>query len=117
MRRVNGPMVPSVLIVDDEKHTREGLQQALAENYDVTVAAIVGKRKNVGGVVPLSKRVVEQAAFRRAHHAQRHLRPWKDRGERIFAEQCGGGGRAGRTLDHDLTSAAPLLRLLCRRHR
>jgi len=34
-----GPMVPSVLIVDDEKHTREGLQQALAENYDVTLAA------------------------------------------------------------------------------
>jgi len=32
-------MVPSVLIVDDEKHTREGLRQALAENYDVTVAA------------------------------------------------------------------------------
>jgi two-component system, NtrC family, response regulator AtoC len=32
-------MVPSVLIVDDEKHTREGLQQALAENYDVTVAS------------------------------------------------------------------------------
>ncbi|MSU23840.1 MAG: sigma-54-dependent Fis family transcriptional regulator [Opitutus sp.] len=32
-------MVPSVLIVDDEKHTREGLQQALAEHYDVTVAA------------------------------------------------------------------------------
>jgi len=34
-----GGMVPSVLIVDDEKHTREGLQQALAEHYDVTVAA------------------------------------------------------------------------------
>src|SRR4030088_2550327 len=32
-------MVPTVLIVDDEKHTREGLQQALAEHYDVTVAA------------------------------------------------------------------------------
>jgi DNA-binding NtrC family response regulator len=32
-------MVPSVLIVDDEKHTREGLQQALAENYDVSIAA------------------------------------------------------------------------------
>jgi two-component system, NtrC family, response regulator AtoC len=31
-------MVPSVLIVDDEKHTREGLQQALGENYDVSVA-------------------------------------------------------------------------------
>ena len=32
-------MVPSVLVVDDEKHTREGLQQALAENYDVSLAA------------------------------------------------------------------------------
>src|SRR3954470_991384 len=32
-------MVPTVLIVDDEKHTREGLQQALAEHYDVTLAA------------------------------------------------------------------------------
>lgn len=32
-------MQPSVLIVDDEKHTREGLQQALLESYDVTVAA------------------------------------------------------------------------------
>jgi two-component system, NtrC family, response regulator AtoC len=36
---IHGAMAPSVLIVDDEKHTREGLQQALAENYDVTVAA------------------------------------------------------------------------------
>jgi two-component system, NtrC family, response regulator AtoC len=35
---VNACMVPSVLIVDDEKHTREGLQQALEETYDVTVA-------------------------------------------------------------------------------
>jgi DNA-binding NtrC family response regulator len=32
-------MVPSVLIVDDEKHTREGLQQALQEHYDVSTAA------------------------------------------------------------------------------
>src|SRR3954469_26064276 len=32
-------MVPSVLIVDDEKHTRDGLQQALEDNYDVTVAS------------------------------------------------------------------------------
>jgi DNA-binding NtrC family response regulator len=31
-------MVPSVLIVDDEKNTREGLQQALADNYDVSIA-------------------------------------------------------------------------------
>ncbi len=32
-------MVSSVLIIDDEKHTREGLQQALQESYDVSVAA------------------------------------------------------------------------------
>jgi DNA-binding NtrC family response regulator len=32
-------MVPSVLIVDDEKHTREGLQQALADHYDVSLAS------------------------------------------------------------------------------
>jgi DNA-binding NtrC family response regulator len=32
-------MVASVLIVDDEKHTREGLQQALQENYDVSIAS------------------------------------------------------------------------------
>jgi len=32
-------MLPSVLIVDDEKHTREGLQQALEESYDVSIAA------------------------------------------------------------------------------
>lgn len=31
-------MAPSVLIVDDEKHTREGLQQALEDHYDVAVA-------------------------------------------------------------------------------
>lgn len=32
-------MVPSVLLVDDEKHTREGLQLALQDHYDVSVAA------------------------------------------------------------------------------
>ncbi len=32
-------MMPSVLIVDDEKHTREGLEQALQDNYDMSVAA------------------------------------------------------------------------------
>ncbi|HVU34481.1 MAG TPA: sigma-54 dependent transcriptional regulator [Opitutaceae bacterium] len=40
-------MVPSVLIVDDEKHTREGLQQALSENYDVTVSANVDEAFNL----------------------------------------------------------------------
>ena len=32
-------MLPSVLIVDDEKHTREGLRQALEDDYDISVAA------------------------------------------------------------------------------
>jgi len=32
-------MIPTVLIVDDERHTRDGLQQALEDNFDVSVAA------------------------------------------------------------------------------
>ena len=32
-------MLSSVLIVDDEKHTRDGLRQALEEDYDVSLAA------------------------------------------------------------------------------
>ncbi|GAB1489269.1 sigma-54 dependent transcriptional regulator [Opitutaceae bacterium] len=40
-------MVPSVLIVDDEKHTREGLQQALADTYDVSVAASADEAFNL----------------------------------------------------------------------
>jgi DNA-binding NtrC family response regulator len=45
-------MVPSVLIVDDEKHTREGLQQALAESYDVTVAANADEAFNLMDAQP-----------------------------------------------------------------
>jgi DNA-binding NtrC family response regulator len=40
-------MVPSVLIVDDEKHTREGLKQALSESYDVAVAASADEAFNL----------------------------------------------------------------------
>ncbi len=40
-------MAPSVLIVDDEKHTREGLKQALAENYDVSLAASADEAFNL----------------------------------------------------------------------
>lgn len=40
-------MVPSVLIVDDEKHTREGLQQALEDNYDVSIASSVDEAFNL----------------------------------------------------------------------
>jgi DNA-binding NtrC family response regulator len=45
-------MVPSVLIVDDEKHTREGLQQALADNYDVSVAANADEAFNLMDAQP-----------------------------------------------------------------
>ncbi len=40
-------MVPSVLIVDDEKHTREGLQQALEDTYEVTVAGSADEAFNL----------------------------------------------------------------------
>ena len=40
-------MVPSVLIVDDEKHTREGLQQALQDDYDVSVAGSADEAFNL----------------------------------------------------------------------
>ncbi len=40
-------MVPSVLIIDDEKHTREGLQQALADRYDVSVAGSADEAFNL----------------------------------------------------------------------
>ncbi len=45
-------MVPSVLIVDDEKHTREGLKQALAENYDVSLAASADEAFNLMDAQP-----------------------------------------------------------------
>src|SRR6202451_3072547 len=45
-------MVPSVLIVDDEKHTREGLQQALADNYDVSTAASADEAFNLMAAQP-----------------------------------------------------------------
>jgi len=44
--------VPSVLIVDDEKHTREGLQQALEDNYDVSVAANADEAFNLMDAQP-----------------------------------------------------------------
>ncbi|MEI8088542.1 MAG: sigma-54 dependent transcriptional regulator [Opitutaceae bacterium] len=44
---MNRIMVPSVLIVDDEKHTREGLQQALADTYDVSIAASADEAFNL----------------------------------------------------------------------
>ena len=40
-------MVPSILIVDDEKHTREGLKQALEDSYDVTLASSADEAFNL----------------------------------------------------------------------
>jgi DNA-binding NtrC family response regulator len=40
-------MVASVLIVDDEKHTREGLMQAFEENYDVSMASSADEAFNL----------------------------------------------------------------------
>ncbi|MFM1850922.1 MAG: hypothetical protein RIS54_606 [Verrucomicrobiota bacterium] len=45
-------MVPSVLLVDDEKHTREGLQQALEDNYDVSLAANADEAFNLMDAQP-----------------------------------------------------------------
>jgi two-component system response regulator AtoC len=45
-------MSPSVLIVDDEKHTREGLREALAENYDVSLAASADEAFNLMDAQP-----------------------------------------------------------------
>ncbi len=40
-------MIPSVLIVDDEKHTREGLLLAFEEDYDVSVASSADEAFNL----------------------------------------------------------------------
>src|ERR1051325_3759024 len=45
-------MVPSVLIVDDEKHTRESLPQAPADHYDVTLAANADEAFNLMDAQP-----------------------------------------------------------------
>src|SRR5438270_1967147 len=38
---------PTILIVDDEKHTRDGLRRLLEDNYDVYVAADITSAMNV----------------------------------------------------------------------
>ena len=44
---VHRRMIPSVLIVDDEKHTREGLLLAFEDNYDVSVASSADEAFNL----------------------------------------------------------------------
>jgi DNA-binding NtrC family response regulator len=38
---------PTILIVDDEKHTREGLRDSLEDSFDVYVAADIASALNV----------------------------------------------------------------------
>jgi len=38
---------PTILIVDDEKHTRDGLRRLLENDYDVYVAPDLGGAMNV----------------------------------------------------------------------
>src|SRR6202011_6338516 len=40
-------MQGTILIVDDEKHTREGLRQSLEEDYDVYTASNIDEALNV----------------------------------------------------------------------
>jgi two-component system response regulator AtoC len=40
-------MQPTILIVDDEKHTRDGLRAALEDDFDVYVGASIGEALNV----------------------------------------------------------------------
>lgn len=47
-----GQNVATVLIVDDEKHSREGIQQALSESYDVSVAASADEAFNLMDAEP-----------------------------------------------------------------
>ena len=38
------PMQPTILIVDDEKHTRDGLRRLPEDDYDTYVAANISER-------------------------------------------------------------------------
>ncbi|MDQ6765975.1 MAG: response regulator, partial [Verrucomicrobiota bacterium] len=40
-------MQPTILIVDDEKHTRDGLRSLLNDDYDVYVAADIASAMSV----------------------------------------------------------------------
>lgn len=40
-------MQPTILIVDDEKHTREGLRASLEDSFDVYIAADIGSAVNI----------------------------------------------------------------------
>src|SRR2546421_7956574 len=40
-------MQPTILIVDDEKHTRDGLRRLLEDGYDVEVAGVIASAMNV----------------------------------------------------------------------
>ncbi|MFN2541169.1 MAG: sigma-54-dependent transcriptional regulator [Chthoniobacterales bacterium] len=45
--RIDRPMQPTILIVDDEKHTRDGLRRLLEKDYDVYVAGDIAGAMSV----------------------------------------------------------------------
>jgi two-component system, NtrC family, response regulator AtoC len=52
-------MNPTLLIVDDEKHTREGLRSSLEDNYDVYVAADIQEALNILEADPVDVMVTD----------------------------------------------------------
>ena len=61
-------MNPTILIVDDEKHTREGLRASLEDNFDVYVAADIGGALGVLEREKCGSRAHRSAARRRGRH-------------------------------------------------
>lgn len=52
-------MNPTLLIVDDEKHTRDGLRSSLEDNYDVYVAADIQEALNILDADPVDVMVTD----------------------------------------------------------
>ncbi len=52
-------MTPTLLIVDDEKHTRDGLRSSLEDNYDVYVAADIQEALNILEADPVDVMVTD----------------------------------------------------------
>ena len=44
---IRAPVQPTILIVDDEKHTREGLRSSLEDSFDVYIAADISGAMNI----------------------------------------------------------------------
>src|SRR6478752_6492261 len=63
-------MQPTILIVDDEKHTRDGLRRLLEDEYDVYVAEDIG-----GAISVLERETDESLALREVLDTIRQVAP------------------------------------------